>query len=84
VFGSLGHLQSAVSSFGLPCTIDVGPQIVLLKEDYPTPLRVPFATKKRKQYNIFSSLAFLQDSSGTSCCAGPGCLIFHRTMLFAA
>jgi hypothetical protein len=83
-FGAFERVQSAVSSFGLSCTIDAGPQTVLLKEDYPTPVRVPFATKKRKQYNIFSSLASLQDSSGTSCCTGLGCLIFDQTMLFAA
>jgi hypothetical protein len=67
VFGSLGHLQSADSSFGLSCTTDAGPWTVLLKEDFPIPVCVPFVTKKRKQYNIFSSLASLQDSSGTSC-----------------
>lgn len=60
-------LASADSFFGLSCTIDAGPQTVLLKEDFPIPVRVPFVTKKRKQYNIFSSLASLQDSSGTSC-----------------
>jgi hypothetical protein len=67
VFGNLGHLQSAVSSFGLSCTTDAGPQTVLLEEGYPTPVRAPFATKKRKQYNIFSSLASLHDSSGIPC-----------------
>jgi hypothetical protein len=66
-FGNLGHLQSAVSSFGLSCTTDAGPQTVLLEGGYPTPVCAPFATKKRKQYNIFSSLASLHDSSGIPC-----------------
>jgi hypothetical protein len=39
----------------------------LARRGLPHPSVCPFATKKRKQYNIFSSLASLHDSSGIPC-----------------